>query len=191
MGKTKPLISIVVGHTAAKPGALAVAPLSIHEYDYNKSLAAILAESIRQSFEFMVTYRDGMTIEETYQKVGKLSPDANIELHFNSTSGPEAYGTETLCGEKDVPFAAMIQKAMCDGLSRTGHGNRGVKILKTKDDRGYTSVSSLRVPSVITEPFFGSNPDDSALGLKSKQVIADAIHKALCIWLLWDKDGSE
>ncbi len=190
MGKQKPLIVLVVGHTAQRPGAFAVPPISIHEYTYNKSLAAIIAEAIRPNFEFVVIYRDGMTIVETYQKIGKLKPDANIELHFNSTDNEMAFGTETLCSEKDVPFAMMIQTALCDGLKRT-KGNRGVKVLKTKEDRGFMSVSLLRVPSVIIEPFFGSSPSDAALGLKSMQVIADSINKALNVWFHWDSDGSE
>ena len=182
MGKTRPLIIIVVGHTAAKPGALAVAPLSIHEYKYNSNLANMIANEIHKSFEFVVMFRDGLTIEETYQKVGKLSPDACIELHFNSSANPNAFGTETLCGEKGVPFATMIQTAMCDALRRTDKGNRGVKVLRTNADRGFASVSRLRVPSVIVEPFFGSSQSDAELGLRSKQVIAEAIHKALDVW---------
>jgi N-acetylmuramoyl-L-alanine amidase len=190
MGK-RPLITITVGHTIERPGALAVSPLSCHEFEYNKHLATIIAEAIGPDFVHIILFRGPMGIEEVYRRIGNLSPDANIELHFNSASAVEAYGTETLCSEKDVPFATMVQTALCEALGRDVKGNRGVKVLRSPDDRGYISVSRLRVPSIIIEPFFGSNTKDAELGKKGHHLIAGAIKKALDVWFLWDVDSSE
>lgn len=184
-------ITLVVGHQRMRPGAWAVAPLSCHEYEYNTHLAAVIAQEIQDDFDFAVVFRDGMSIDETYKKVESLQPSANIELHFNSVGWPETYGTETLCSERDVAFATMVQTAMCETLGRDKKGNRGVKILRSPDDRGYGSVSKLDVPNIIIEPFFGSNKTDAELGRRGQQLIALAIKKALSVWFLWDSDGSE
>jgi len=189
MGK-RPLITICVGHTAARPGAKAVSPLFIHEYEYNLDLAAIIHKTIFFDFDCEIILRNGLLLDQVYRLIENMKPVGNIELHFNSTNNPMAYGTETLCIDRWLPYASMIQAALCDSLGREGRGNRGVKVLKTKDDRGFGSVSKLNVPNALIEPFFGSSPSDAELGLNSRGKIAEAIHRALQVYFLYDQvDG--
>lgn len=187
----RPLITICVGHTALKPGALAASPLSIHEYEYNSRLASVIFQRIKFDFDSIIVFRDGLTVAETYEGIEMMKPAGNIELHFNSALNSMARGTETLCVSRWQPYAGMIQAALCSGLDRTKWLNRGVKVLKTPDDRGFGSCSQLDVPNVIIEPFFGSSPIDAELGLKSMDVIAESLHKALQVYFLYDSDGSE
>lgn len=168
-----------------------VAPPFMTEYEYNTELSYLIVQRIEPRFSCFVSFRDGFTIDQVYNEIAKMNPSANIELHFNSANNPMAYGTETLCDERSVAFAQMIQEAMCQNLGRDIKGNRGVKVLRSGDDRGWLQVSKLNVPSVILEPFFGSNPDDCDLGLRSMEKIADAVSRALDVWFLWDRDGSE
>lgn len=180
-----------MGHSAARPGAKAVAPLSIYEYEYNKVLASEIFRHIHTDFDSIIVYRDGLSIEETYAGIESMNPDGNIELHFNSALNSMARGTETLCIDRWIPYATMLQTAICQALNRDPRLNRGVKVLKTPEDRGFGSCSKLDVPNALIEPFFGSSPLDAELGLKSMSNIADGILKALHVYFLWDKDGSE
>lgn len=182
----RPLITICVGHSRSKPGAKAVPPLSVHEYEYNCTLAIEIELILAPKFRVYVAFRDGLSITQTYNEIEKLKPDANIELHFNSAADPKAKGTETLCNENSVAFAKMIQAAICAQLGRPKELDRGVKVLRSSQDRGYSSVSRLNVPNVLIEPFFGSNKDDAELGLNKVQNIAEGVYKALDTWFYWD-----
>lgn len=177
----KPLITIVVGHTEKAKGALAVDPLKMYEYDYNAEISKTLAEVLEKDFSVFVAFRDNMGIDKTYQEIEKLSPALNIELHFNSATDKKAFGTETLCSYNSRDFADIIQLCLCIKLNRDTRGNRGVKILG-KTDRGYLSISKLKCPNVLIEPFFGSNVEDAKLGLTSKGKIVEAIYEAITIW---------
>lgn len=186
MGQVRPLITITVGHQLLRPGAFAVPPLSMSEYEYNSKLASVLFQRIKFDFDSIIVFRDGMTIEETYEGIEMMNPAGNLELHFNSALNPLARGTETLCVERWQSYAGMIQAALCSGLNRERRLNRGVKVLQTPEDRGFGSCSKLNVPNAIVEAFFGSSPIDAELGLKSMDIIAESLHKALQAYYLYD-----
>lgn len=185
MGK-RPLITICVGHSAAKPGAKAVGPLSIHEYEYNSNLASVIFQRINLDFDSVIVFRDGLTIEETYLGIEAMNPDANIELHFNAALNQFARGSEVLCVDKWFSFATMLNTGICEALNREPRLNRGVKVVFKPDERGFGSCSKLNVPNALIEPFFGSSPIDAELGLKSMSNIAEGIHKALQSYFLYD-----
>jgi N-acetylmuramoyl-L-alanine amidase len=175
------LITLVVGHTSNASGAQAIAPLSMSEHEYNTDLATLIADKIAKDFNVYVAFRDKMGIDRVYAELEKMNPDANIELHFNSSQDPKAFGTEVLCSYNSKGLAHVVQTKLCEHLSRDDRGNRGVKILQS-GERGYASVSRLQCPNVLIEPFFGSNRQDAELGLNKKFKIVDAIHEALLTW---------
>ena len=160
-------LAIVVGHTAARPGARAVAPIAQNEYPFNREVARRIEQTAaNRGIAARVFLRDGVGIAGAYQAAAAFQPHAIIELHFNSFSNPAVRGTETLCDAASAPakqLAAAVQAAMVRALDRGGSADRGVKQLGP-GDRGHRNVTEApSVPSVLVEPFFGSSEADCRL----------------------------
>lgn len=173
-----PRVAIVVGHTKKSPGAVAVKPLSMTEYDYNTDFAQLILTILQKSYNCAAFFRDGLTIQETYQHIEKWSPAVSIELHFNSSSNPQAFGTEVLCAVWNAAPASIFQENLCIALNRDKDGDRGVKILRDDMHRGWASVTNLPCP-ILIEPFFGSNPEDCKLAMDRQEAMALAILESL------------
>lgn len=160
-------LAIVVGHTWRSPGAYSP-HLKMHEHEFNSMLATAIvssaeADPVLRPQDIGVFWRDGHGVSGAYRNVaawglrgdkGKLSV---VELHFNSFGDPKANGTETLFGqEASKSLARSIQSEMTQALGLT---NRGIK--DHTNGRGSGSLKGIpNVPTVIVEPFFGSNEND-------------------------------
>lgn len=158
--------AIIVGHEAKAKGAKAVQPLGSYEYDFNKEIAQIMYVFAREkSMDARIFYRDGIGVGGVGKAVERWGADVAIELHFNS-AGVSARGTETLYDAEpkdNKEFAEIIQRWMCEVFKREGKQNRGIKLLKD-GDRGHYNLKVVKCVSVLVEPFFGSNKEDSHLG---------------------------
>ena len=71
------------------------------------------------------------------------------------------------------PLAEAVQRAMVDTLDLR---DRGVK--EPWEGRGRQSLTQLAVPSVLVEPFFGSNPGDCHRAVELKDRLASALVEA-------------
>ena len=164
-------LAIIVGHTEMRQGAFALAPISQHEYSFNREVAREMeAAAAEIGIAARTFFRDGVGIKGAYQAAAAFEPDGIVELHFNAASAA-ARGTETLCSE-DHPdskkLADLVQQSMVEVFSRTGTKNRGVKVLRA-GDRGFGNVSAApTVPSVLVEPFFGSNSADCKIASENR-----------------------
>jgi N-acetylmuramoyl-L-alanine amidase len=99
-------------------------------------------------------------IDTAYAPVNAWGPDAILELHFNASDGA-ATGTETLVGTTTVAggkLATAVQAAMVRTLKLA---DRGVKQIP-RGGRGSRSLYAGKAPSVLVEPFFGSNARNCA-----------------------------
>ncbi|QND60146.1 glucosaminidase domain-containing protein [Mesorhizobium huakuii] len=161
-------LAVVVGHNSVSTGSAAVSPISRSEFAYNGVVAdQIVAESphynvIGKKFIRVSQGSYSSEIAQVYSEVQTWGADCAIELHFNSAS-PEATGSMVLFragnGAAQVlarPLALQIQSLL--GLPlKNGNGLQPLQ----PGDRGYGSVSALaNVPTVLIEPFFGSNKGD-------------------------------
>ena len=87
--------------------------------------------------------------------------DLVIECHFNAAS-ELANGCETL-----YYFASKKGKVYARLFSEIAHKttgiklrNNGLKALVSKRDRGFQAVYQPKPPTILIEPFFGSNKSD-------------------------------
>ena len=122
-------------------------------------------------FQGKRTYKKEM--RDVYGRVNQWDPDANIELHFNA-AGQDATGTETLhAGTKNGKMlASACQESM---VAILGLPDRGLKKRKATQ-RGGPSLWYPKAPSVIIEPFFGTNAKDvKVIQAKGPAAIARAI----------------
>jgi N-acetylmuramoyl-L-alanine amidase len=104
-------------------------------------------------------------------------------LHFNSSDDSSATGTEVLLPPGKPAAAALataIARSLKDTLGLRLRGNQGLNVL-SPGARGWISVTALPdVPSVLCEPFFGSNPGDClAVGTVGDEGLAIAYLRAL------------
>lgn len=158
-------LAIIVGHEAAAKGAKSVGPLNTYEYDFNKSVAQLVYVFAREkSIDARIFYRDGLGIGGVGKAVTEWGAGIAIELHFNSAD-QSARGTETLYDSEppmNKEFATVIQRHICGVFKRTGKQDRGIKLLEA-GDRGHYNLKVVKCVSVLVEPFFGSNKQDTEL----------------------------
>lgn len=188
-GKDKPMekkkrLCIVVGHTKKSPGAYAVAPLRLSEYDYNTEVAAIMYRvAMERGLETRIFTRDGIGTNGAYKNVEKWLKGFDgvaIELHFNSYNG-KVKGTETLFDDEpseSIELAREVQEAMCLAFNRKGKENRGLKRI-TPGERGYPNLKACKHPSCLVEPAFGDNPDEAQMLMLKQQEYATALVAAV------------
>ncbi len=169
-----PKLAVVVGHTKRSPGAFGQAPIAQNEYFWNSGLAALMKENAAaHGLAVEVFYRDNGGIAGAYRRAGEWGADGCIELHFNAAT-PAASGTETIVvTDVSKPLAKSVQAAMVETL---GLRDRGVK--EPWEGRGRQSLTQLPVPSVLAEPFFGSNPGDCHRADEQEDQLAAALVEA-------------
>lgn len=164
-------LAIVVGHNSVSPGAHAVLPLDVYEFAFNTKVAeGMVAEAAEfnieaKKFHRVATSSYSKEIETAYSAVAEWKPDAIVELHFNSFNAASA-GTEMLFRAGDNrarEFALKLVAETHDLLNLPLRHSDGL-VAATNGDRGYKSLSAIpSIPTVLTEPFFGSNPTECAV----------------------------
>lgn len=174
-------LAIIVGHTERRPGARALPPIDQHEYPFNKEVARRMqAVAANRGIAARTFFRDDVGIRGAYQTAVGFEPDAIVELHFNAAT-PAARGTETLCSELNPGsrrLADLVQDSMVRVFARGGSTNRGVKV-RREGERGFVNVSAApSVPSILVEPFFGSNEDECRLAAEKTREYAEGLVEA-------------
>jgi hypothetical protein len=175
-------LAIIVGHTESRPGARALPPIDQNEYPFNKEVARLMEQAAAgRAIAARTFLRDGVGIRGAYEAAATYEPDAIIELHFNSFDNTQVRGTETLYSEANrhsKRLAEFAQQAMVQVFGRGGRTNRGVKMPRP-DQSGYVNVTAApSVPSVLVEPFFGSNEQECRLALEKSGEYAEGLVKA-------------
>ena len=172
-------LAILIGHNATSQGAVRVTD-GRTEYDWNDDLAQMIrANDPARVQVFRRTHGGGYRAEirRAYDQIAAWRPDAILELHFNAFS-PDAHGCEMLYNGSaaGARLADALQRAT---LAALGNRDRGIKVLSAENSRGGPSVHALPgVPTIITEPYFGSNPRECVNAGIKMRAIADAQFRA-------------
>lgn len=164
-----PKVVFIIGHSAKSAGAHSPR-LDESEYAFNSKVTNEImkafhsAGAIQFPFIPIILNRDNTTIRATYGDAKQHNPVAVIELHFNSFGSTSAHGMEVLISKNASNATARLSTFILEDLDRAyGFRNRGTKRMGL-GNRGSTSVSALpHIPSVLVEPFFGSNYADCQL----------------------------
>lgn len=181
-------LGIVVGHEQKEPGAEMATPFNaITEYEYNTILSGVIkAIAMRKNLECGVFFRDIIGIHGAYEEAKKWGASGIIELHFNAYQNDEARGTETLYGQiiGSDKLADYVHNQIIIGLARPKKQDRGLKNISTEDRGGKNLNNQTGIPSILVEPFFGSNPDDCLLALECIPELAESIVNGFMYWFL-------
>ncbi|HFL2483505.1 TPA: N-acetylmuramoyl-L-alanine amidase [Clostridioides difficile] len=160
-------ICITVGHSILKSGACTSADGVINEYQYNKSLAPVLADIFRKEghkVDVIICPEKQFKnkSEEKSYKIPKINSgnyNLLIELHLNS-SGVGAFGTEVFYySEKGKEYAQrVVDKLSKPFIRKKGDkevGNRGAKL-----DKSLYILNSSKPTAILIESFFCDNKED-------------------------------
>lgn len=177
-------IGICVGHSRKLNGVTEGGSVSVgrvNEHAYNRELA-LMIEAKLDDFKIpcfiVASYQgNGYTAAQKWLAghLKEKGATAAIELHFNHADSVTATGHEflfwasskngrTLAKELDASMLEMFPDFKQRGIKPKGSGDRGAEFLKL-----------THCPAVISEPFFGSNPEDWKLATEKKAEIALAI----------------
>ena len=187
-----PDVAIVVGHhPAAKGAALTVGDNQIKEYDFWEPFAHALHRSLHwpNNLSSVVVYRPNKRPDtELMQRVNDTGARCAIELHFNGFSAPRAQGSEMLywhTSDKGRLLADLLQQHTVPALGVHDRGLKGVE-----RGRGAAFLRGTRMPAVICEPAFGTNPDDAWKLLTKQMQLVEAYAGAIADFLSETKQAA-
>ncbi|MFD2369595.1 N-acetylmuramoyl-L-alanine amidase [Brevibacillus sp. GCM10020057] len=154
--KTGYLIVVDAGHGGKDPGSLGAA--GNHEKDYTLAVANKVVELLKQYKEFQVVpVRTTDVFYELSERVAianEQNADLFLSIHANSFPKPTAGGTETFYyNANSKTFAQIVHKHLQGATQFT---DRGVK------SSAYYVIKNTKMPAVLTETGFLSNPSENA-----------------------------
>lgn len=184
-------VAILVGHSRLKnghPEGGARSATGVSEHEYNMGLAHKLQKQLasRGVRSQIIGWYEGNNYAQAMtwlsSEVQRMDAVCAIELHFNA-SGPGANGHEwlywhtsdeskALAYSIDVQFVKMLPQLR----------QRGIKAIRT-GERGSMFCRKMHCPSIIAEPFFGTNAEDWSTAQTDKDTIAAAMATGIAKWM--------
>jgi N-acetylmuramoyl-L-alanine amidase len=175
------MIAICIGHSrkikGRYDGGAYSSWLKMNERDFNLEVASHLSKHLMQNGIPCRVISDyaGAGYGSAMVDVAKQAKDAHaslaIELHFNSAT-PSANGHEWLYWHSSAKGKALAQAFNAQfGKDHPNIKARGIKGI-TAQDRGGAFLRVTSCPSIIVEPFFGSNESDC------RQVTPESVAKS-------------
>lgn len=173
-------IVIDAGHGGKDPGA--IGPAGTKEKDVALAIAKKVAALLKSAGIDAQLTRDSDVFVELNTRANKANAaKANyfVSIHCNSATSPQAHGTETYCyakGAEGEKLAANVQRALIKELKLA---DRGVKTAN------YAVLRETRMPAILVELAFISNPKEEAL-LRNElfqDLAAKAIAEGICEYL--------
>lgn len=152
-------VALVIGHHSKSKGAFSD-DFNMFEYDfYTEVVKHITGIAIFTHSPYIGSYTQRIKYTAKFLDEGNF--DLVMELHFNSAI-PQANGCETLYyfRSKKGKFYAEVFSSMVAFNTNIRLRNRGLKALINRNDRGFASVYYPKAPTILIEPFFGSNEKD-------------------------------
>lgn len=156
-------IALVIGHNERLTGANAGGAMGgISEWKWNNQVADYMIRAGSPEFEFRKFLRPFLglnrytaEISAAYTPVKAWQPDLAVELHFNGGRGDYTFQLAAVGATTAQAVARIFSRVFAAGI---GVRDAGVKI-SGRGDRGGASLYAVECPMILTEPFFGDNPD--------------------------------
>jgi N-acetylmuramoyl-L-alanine amidase len=165
------LVMIDPGHGGVDLGDLG--PLGLVEADVCWEVARLLAEKVLGQgarVRFTRTEAEGPDDSERARRANRLDADVFVSLHLNSHTEDTARGASTFYFRSSVA-GARLAESIQDELTRLG-------IMDCRSHpRSYQLLKETRMPAVLIEPCFITNPDEEKRldDPEFRMLLADAI----------------
>jgi N-acetylmuramoyl-L-alanine amidase len=153
-------VAFVIGHHNKAKGAFSPY-FKLSEWDFYNLVASNIQTDVSVFIHNSEIKGYTKRVKRTAEQINKHNFDLVIEAHFNSAM-PSANGVETLYffkSQKGKEYAKLFSEVV---NQHTGikMRNNGLKALINRKDRGFASVYYTMAPTILIEPFFGSNKED-------------------------------
>lgn len=148
-------IAVDAGHGGRDPGAVSTSGLK--EADLVETIAYRTAELLKEMEAEVVLVPRG-SLATRVDAINRNRVDIAVSIHLNGAENPEACGTEVLYfknSRNGRRLASLILKELVYLLKRRERGIKG------RDDLAI--LKRTRMPAVIVEPLFLTNPEEEAL----------------------------
>lgn len=152
-------VALSIGHSP-KDGGAVTTDRKFSEYDFWKlHIGKVAAELEGMGYKAVVCNRSeagGTTPIFAACRCNAIGADLAVEFHFNGADTGIG-GTETLywyASKNGKKAAELIQAAMCSVLKLP---DRGLKLVRYENDRGYYYFKKTNMPALMLEPAFASS----------------------------------
>lgn len=186
------VIAIDPGHGLPDPGAVGN---GLKEADITLTVSWRLARLlVRNGVDVVITrpFPNMLIPKSGVQDRQKRALIANqvdahrfVSIHCNSAENPSATGHEVFYHNNSplgMALASRINKAIAERFPNLR--NRGVKSDFTLHERGLQVLRQTRMPAVLVELAFISNPEDALILADNRQL--DRMAEAICAGILED-----
>ncbi|MGB9613040.1 MAG: N-acetylmuramoyl-L-alanine amidase family protein, partial [Candidatus Margulisiibacteriota bacterium] len=115
-------------------------------------------------------------LKEVVEFANKTKADLLISIHYNSTENSQISGTETYYfNPRSRKFAEIMHETIIQGIKRKDRGLRRVP---------FYVIKNCVIPSVLLEPIYLSNPEESNLAGSSdfQEEVANDIVKGVKVY---------
>lgn len=157
------VIAVDAGHGGTDPGAVSVSGKKESE------LARLVADSLKKLLEGLgakvikVYDEDKDTpLQIRVKKANAAGADIFVSIHFNSAKDKRAGGCEVLYYGSDTGFSARGKK-LAEILCKEISVSLGVKCRGSKKRGDLYVLKHTKMPAVIIEPLFLSNPEEEKI----------------------------
>ncbi len=182
-----PIIAIDAGHGGQDPGV--VGPSGVRESDVALQLAKLFGTEIAKAGAEIILTRSDDTAPGFPERLAVASKaDCLISIHVNGHTTPTANGFETIAGASHAASRALahtVQQALRKDFP-AARRDRGLKLSPSPDyPRRLWILAEPKVPSIIVEPGFLSNPAEETwlTSLDGQGAIAKALARGVWQWL--------
>ncbi|AVX19812.1 N-acetylmuramoyl-L-alanine amidase [Carboxydocella thermautotrophica] len=164
-------IVIDPGHGGTDPGAIG-GVLKVKEKDVNLAIAQRVRRYLAEEGAQIIMTREGdtyPTLAERYTLANDQQAQLFVSIHANSNTSSSVYGSATYYNNENrtseeiaarLKLAQLIQEEILKIPERKAFGaNNGVWL----DSRGLAVLRGTRMPSVLVETAFLSNPTEEQL----------------------------
>lgn len=172
-----PRIVIDPGHGGKDPGATSKTT-KVQEKALALKTSLNLRDSlVKKGYEVIMT-RDAdyyPTVPDRAVLANQMDADVFISVHYNSTTKPTVYGIETWA------YNTPDNNALAEALHRNIIGSTGARNRGVKDGRKLIVLNTTKVPAVLLELGFLSNPNEARLVMQEhyQKTLVQAITKGV------------
>ena len=187
---TGQLIVIDAGHGGKDPGCLVVSGgTTYHEKDFNLEIALALDRYLTDAgaqTHLLRTTDQTLALQERPVLANELDADLFVSIHNNSANTSAPNGSQVFYYEKAseadyvIGSKALARSILTELLQQIGLADRGIA-----SQGAYAVLNKTRMPSVIVEGGFFSNPQDRSImmGTDYTDLYARSVARAIILSL--------
>jgi N-acetylmuramoyl-L-alanine amidase len=182
------MIAICIGHSRQGDRSGAVSIGGVREWDYNRSVARHMMDHLASNGVAAKIYNDyprkgyGAAMAWLGARLREDKASAAIELHFNASSNAAANGHEWIHFPGSRRGQALAQ-CFEDQFNADFPGINERGLLARGKGNGAAFLKLTPCPAIITEPFFGSNPNDWRAFDGKQRELGICYAKAVMRWI--------